>query len=68
MNKKLVFGIAVTLVAVILLLFKVISIEQITDNWYIIGGALTNIYGWWIAADNISENKKLKALTKNNKK
>lgn len=60
MNKQLIFGIAVLVTGLTLLVAKVIEIEDITNNWYTIGIALSGLYAWWKVDETKKENQKLK--------
>lgn len=59
-NLKLIFGIVVVAVALILVIFKVVTVEQITENWVTIGTGLLAIYGWLEAGQKSVENAELK--------
>lgn len=64
-NLKLIFGIVVVAVALILVLFKVVTIEQITENWVAIGAGLLAVYGWLEAGQKTVENAELKQENEN---
>lgn len=54
------FSIAVLIIGLTLLLTKLIKIEDITNNWYTIGIALSTLYAWWKVDEKNKENQKLK--------